>query len=178
MWKPFIILTWLIYYFLCTGLSLKNLVASDYGKRLCDPTTLTALAFQGFATLDKLHSKGIAHLDIKRKWLHLSELSGLSVIWVVSIVSFQVVGVESVLLSYDVISDMWCLLTCSVLSDLGWLHWHKMCGICVVCVDSCCLIWADSRHKMCCLVYWLEVCCLMWVVSSDTRGVVWNGYIH
>ncbi|KAK7110546.1 MAP kinase-interacting serine/threonine-protein kinase 1-like isoform X2 [Littorina saxatilis] len=47
------------------GLSIKKLRDSHYAEKLQDPKMVMLLAFQAFATLDKLHSRGVTHQDIK-----------------------------------------------------------------------------------------------------------------
>ncbi|KAL8607987.1 hypothetical protein ACOMHN_005542 [Nucella lapillus] len=47
------------------GMSLDRLCNSQYAARLREPSIQLGLAFQGFKTVEELHSKGIKHLDIK-----------------------------------------------------------------------------------------------------------------
>ena len=51
----------------CPGMSLKKVNESEYVGQLRDPRMVMLLGFQGFATLERLHSQGVSHLDVKRK---------------------------------------------------------------------------------------------------------------
>ena len=48
-------------------MSLKKMNESVYAGQLRDPKMVMLLAFQAFATMDKMHSQGITHQDVKRK---------------------------------------------------------------------------------------------------------------